>query len=403
MKLSALKPLEKNPFKLKGDAELDGIAKSIQSFEKMMSIRKIVIDEDNQILGGNKRYYALKQLGYKTIPDEWIDKRTDLTEAEKREFIVKDNSHWGSTWDYELLAEWEVPLVEWGVPLEFESEEPAAEAVEDNYEVPDEIKTDIVLGDLITFEKGGNELHRLLCGDSTDSDSVARLMNGEKADMVFTDPPYGIKAVSKNGTVGGENLCKPGIYSEIIGDDTINTAKEFYNTCISFGFKKFIIWGGNYFTSFLPPAACWIIWDKRGNMNSDNFADGEIAWTSFNSPVRIKKQVWRGMIKEGEHDKRIHPTQKPVKICAELIDEYSDGDIFDGFLGSGTTMVASHQLNRKCYGMELDPKYCQVILDRMMKLDSELTVKVNGKEYINCDKTETNAKQSKRRKELKEI
>jgi site-specific DNA-methyltransferase (adenine-specific) len=228
-------------------------------------------------------------------------------------------------------------------------------------------------------------------------------MNGEKADMVFTDPPYGIKAVSKNGTVGGENLCKPGIYSEIIGDDTINTAKEFYNTCISFGFKKFIIWGGNYFTSFLPPAACWIIWDKRGNMNSDNFADGEIAWTSFNSPVRIKKQVWRGMIKEGEHDKRIHPTQKPVKICAELIDEYSDGDIFDGFLGSGTTMVASHQLNRKCYGMELDPKYCQVILDRMMKLDSELTVKVNGKEYINCDKTETNAKQSKRRKELKEI
>ena len=118
MKISALKPLEKNPFKLKGDAELDGIAKSIQSFEKMMSIRKIVIDEDNQILGGNKRYYALKQLGYKTIPDEWIDKRTDLSEAEKREFIVKDNSHWGSTWDYELLAEWEVPLVEWGVPLE---------------------------------------------------------------------------------------------------------------------------------------------------------------------------------------------------------------------------------------------------------------------------------------------
>ena len=116
MKLSALKPLEKNPFKLKGDAELDSIAKSIQSFEKMMSIRKIVIDEDNVILGGNKRFYALKQLGYKTIPDEWIDKRTDLTEAEKREFIVKDNSHWGSTWDYELLTEWQVPLSDWGLP-----------------------------------------------------------------------------------------------------------------------------------------------------------------------------------------------------------------------------------------------------------------------------------------------
>ena len=123
MKISALKPLEKNPFKLKGDAELDGIAKSIQSFEKMMSIRKIVIDEDNQILGGNKRYYALKQLGYKTIPDEWIDKRTDLTEAEKREFIVKDNAHHGSVWDFEMLEDWNVPLYDWGVLAKEDNEE----------------------------------------------------------------------------------------------------------------------------------------------------------------------------------------------------------------------------------------------------------------------------------------
>lgn len=116
MKVSELKPLEKNPFKLKGDAELELIGQSIESFKKMMTIRKIVIDENNEILGGNKRFWALKKLGYKIIPDEWIDKRTDLSEAEKREFIVKDNSHWGSSWDYEMLKEWEVPLMEWGVP-----------------------------------------------------------------------------------------------------------------------------------------------------------------------------------------------------------------------------------------------------------------------------------------------
>ena len=116
MKVSELKPLEKNPFKLKGDAELDLIGQSIESFKKMMTIRKIVIDENNEILGGNKRFWALKKLGYKEIPDEWIDKRTDLSEDEKKEFIVKDNSHWGSSWDYDILSEWDVQLVEWGVP-----------------------------------------------------------------------------------------------------------------------------------------------------------------------------------------------------------------------------------------------------------------------------------------------
>lgn len=115
MKISDLKPLDKNPFRIKDDGQIKKIGESIKSFERMMSIRKIIIDEENNILGGNKRYFALKKLGYKEIPDEWIERVTDLTEEQKKEFIVKDNAHWGSEWDYELLGEWNVDLDAWGV------------------------------------------------------------------------------------------------------------------------------------------------------------------------------------------------------------------------------------------------------------------------------------------------
>ena len=131
MDIKQLKPLEKNPFKSKGDKQIKAIGKSISDFEEMMEIRKIVIDETNTILGGNKSYFALKMLGFKEVPDKWIDKREDLSEAQKKEFIVKDNSHWGSEWDFDLLTEWDIDLNDYGVEFEIaDDEEKEIEEVE---------------------------------------------------------------------------------------------------------------------------------------------------------------------------------------------------------------------------------------------------------------------------------
>lgn len=183
--------------------------------------------------------------------------------------------------------------------------------------------------------------------------------------MVFTDPPYGIDIVGDNGKVGAENLAKNKVYSKVIADDTTETAEKSYKIIRDIC-KKLIIWGGNYFTNFLDFSDGWIIWDKRIDMNSNNFADGEMAWCSFHTPVRIYHQLWNGMIREGEHEERVHPTQKPTKMLGEVLRDFSEEceNILDLFGGSGSTLIACEQLNRNCFMMELDPHYIDVIIDR---------------------------------------
>jgi hypothetical protein len=379
--ISQVIPNPTNPRIIKDD-KFKKLVKSIEEFPQMLELRPIVVDSNMVVLGGNMRLKACIAAGLKEVPIIVADQ---LTDAQKGEFIIKDNVGFGE-WDWDLLAnEWDVEaLTDWGLELPFDNT-PVLEAEEDDYEAPSEIKTDIVLGDLIEI---GN--HRLLCGDSTDSDAVARLMDGQKADMVFTDPPYGIRVVQGKkvggdkafGNVGGSNVVKAKEYSEIIGDDTTDTARDFYNTCVSLGMENFIIWGGNYFTDFLSPSMCWIIWDKE---NTGNFADVEMAWTSFEKGAKLYRWQWNGMIRKGDKNiegkTRVHPTQKPVGLFGDIFNDFKFNTCFDGFLGSGSTMVAAHQLNRKCYGMELDPKYCQVIIDRMHKLDPSLEIKINGKPY----------------------
>ena len=372
--ISEIKENPENPRYIK-DSKFKKLVKSIKEFPEMLEKRPIIVDENMVVLGGNMRLRACKSAG---LFEVWIDKAIGWSEEQKREFIVKDNVGFGE-WDWDILAnDWDADdLQNWGLELP-DMFEPEPEAEEDDYEEPDDLQVDVVLGDLIEI---GN--HRLLCGDSTDSDQVAKLMDGKKADMVFTDPPYGINVV-KNDKVGADfGIAKKGKYSAVIADDTTETAKQFYQTCVSLGFDKFIIWGGNYFVDFLPFSDSWLIWNKRADSGIRNtFADGEMAWCSFHTPIRIYNQLWNGMIREGESGKRVHPTQKPIRMLSEIIKDHIKGNlIFDGFLGSGSTMVAAHQLDRVCYGMELDPKYCQVIIDRMLKLDETIKIKINGKQY----------------------
>jgi len=386
MLISQIKPNPENPRIIK-DHKFKQLVESIKSFPQMLELRPIVIDENNVVLGGNMRLKACIEAGLTDVP---VKIAHGLTEEQKKEFIVKDNVGYGE-WDWDDLANnWDEQLLtEWGLDIpNFEPQ--VLEAEEDNFAVTDGgVETDIVLGDL--FEIGE---HRLLCGDSTDSDQVAKLMNGQKADMVFTDPPYGMfleTTLSNNinwGKDGWKGKSKN--YSKVIGDnedftpELINTIFACFDNC-----KEIFIWGADYFAELLPNKndGSWFVWNKTRNNDEkeqikSNGSQFELCWSKAKHKREVINVLWKGIMGTESQDirERVHPTQKPIQICNVFIEKFSkdNNTIIDLFLGSGSTMVASHQLKRKCYGMELDPKYCQVIVDRMRKLDPTLIIKKNG-------------------------
>jgi DNA modification methylase len=490
VKINSIKTNPKNPRLIKDD-KFKKLVKSIQEFPQMLELRPIVVDENNIILGGNMRYKACIEAGLKEI---YILKAEDLTEQQKDEFIVKDNVGFGE-WDWDILAnEWDTDkLTDWGLDLPLDVSVQELEAEEDDYEIPNEINTDIVLGDL--FEIGE---HRLLCGDSTDSDSVAKLMNGEKADMAHNDPPYGMKK-EKEGVLN-DNLN----YNDLLDFNREWIALQFMHLKES---GSFYCWGideplMDIYSEILKPYIAeqkatfrnLITWDKghgqsqnseltrsfatadekclfvmmgvQGfNNNADNYFEGfesireylitqknKLGWSTdkiiditgkssashyfsksqWHFPTRehynsireaskgdafhkeydalkkeydalkkeydaLKKEyystrayfnnvhdnmnnVWHFSRHNKDGSEGGHATPKPIPLCERAIKSScpENGLVLDVFLGSGSTMVASHQLKRKCYGMELDPKYCQVIIDRMKKLDPSLEIKRNG-------------------------
>jgi DNA modification methylase len=380
--INEVKSNPNNPRIIKDD-KFKKLVASIKELPQMLQLRPIVVNEDMIVLGGNMRLKACKEAGLKEIP---IIKASELNEEQQRAFIIKDNVGFGE-WDWDALAnEWDAEqLQEWGLDVpNFEGVE--LDAVEDDFDAPEGgIETDIVIGDL--FEIGE---HRLLCGDSTDSDSVAKLMDGKKADMVFTDPPYGVSYQS--------NMRTQTAKFDVLKNDDIFITDWIHNLPIySRGFV--FVWTSwkviKEWIEFLQPLGemtNMIIWNKGGgglgDLKGTFSSDFEVALV-YNRDAEIKGKrlgsVW-SIGKDGAST-YLHPTQKPVELAAMAIENILDKNkiVLDLFLGSGSTMVAAHQLNRKCYGMELDPKYCQVIIDRMKKLDPSLTVKRNGETYAKTE------------------
>lgn len=486
--INTVKANPNNPRIIKDD-KFAKLVKSINEFPQMLKLRPIVVNDDMVVLGGNMRLKACKEAGLKEIP---IIKASELTEQQQKEFIVKDNVGYGE-WDWNDLANnWDAEqLQDWGLDIPgFDAE--VLEAEEDEFAVPDGgIETDIVLGDL--FEIGE---HRLLCGDSTDSDQVEKLMNGHKADMAHNDPPYGMKKekegvlndnlnfndlldfnrewialqfmhLKENGSWYCWGIDEPlmDIYSEILKP---------YITDQKATFRNLITWdkghgqgqnSENTRSYAIADEKClFAMMGVQGfNNNADNYFEGwdsivnyldenknkanltikdckRLAGHSEKSgchwfdksqwmmPTKETYDSWRnycienninGFVKEYEQikkeyeqikkeyystrayfnnthdnfnnvwkferhlrqgDEGRHATPKPIPLCERAIKSScpDNGLVLDMFLGSGSTMVAAHQLKRKCYGMELDPKYCQVIVDRMRKLDPTLVIKKNG-------------------------
>jgi site-specific DNA-methyltransferase (adenine-specific) len=407
MKLSKLKGNPNNPRICKDD-KFKKLVKSINDFPKMMALRPIVVDENFIVQGGNMRLKALQEIGFKVIPDEWVKQVSDLNEDEKKQFIIKDNVGFGE-WDWDDLANnWDANLLnEWGLDLPIDFNAEVLEAQDDDFQVPDGgFDTDIVLGDI--FEIGQ---HRLICGDSTQTDTFDKLMQGELGDMVLTDPPYNVayeggtkdKLTIKNDSMDNDDfykflydfytaqstvLKKGGVvYIWHASSEIINFAKAFVDA--GYLLKQQLIW----LKSQLVMGRQDYQWKHEPCLEGVNAETWEMlkehepclyGWKSGAG------HYWKGGRKQTtilEFDKPSrngeHPTMKPIGLFGLQIGNSTKVDeiVIDAFGGSGTTMVACQQLKRKARLIEYDPKYCQVIVDRMLKHEPSLIVKRNGKPY----------------------
>ena len=374
--LNELKPYEKNA-KIHGAGQIEKLKASIEEFG---FLTPCLIDEDYNLIAGHGRVMAAKDLGMESVPCVFVE---GLTEAQRKAYILADNrlGELGE-WDMELVIseledlqamDFDIELTGFELPDETEQ----TEAVED--EVPEEVETRAKLGDL--WKLGG---HRLICGDSTDITVIDRLMDGVKADMVFTDPPYGMNldtdysGMKNHLDFAKEKGFKGGKKYEQGKVDEFHP--EMVNAALSIDAKEVFLWGADYFAELLPNKndGAWIVWDKRANGNDDVKEDYssdkmygscfELCWSKNKHKRDIARVKWAGVFgTEQEFDhKRHHPTQKPIKLSEWFLTRYSKENqvIVDIFGGSGSTLIACEQLNRKCYMCELDPKYVDVIIQR---------------------------------------
>jgi DNA modification methylase len=336
-------PNPKNPNEHNPES-IDFLAKNIDYQGVRWPI--IVSNRSGFIAAGHGRLYAAMKNKYETFPVVYQDFES---EAQEYEFLVADNklAEFSET-DHELVLEAikDIPNInlEMLAMPDLEDVKPDSEVESDprDDEVPDvdENPYGIERGDI--WELGE---HRVMCGDSTSKEDVDRLMGGEKVDMVFTDPPYGL---NWSGGTWAQNIK----YKKAKKWDVLITTEQLIEI-VSYG-EKAIVWGGNYYS--MPPSKCWLAWKKP---SIPTMADIELAWTNIDKPA---KQFEISRCPDGE---KIHAAQKPIALIVWALEVWENPyTVLDPFLGSGSTLIACEKTNRKCYGMEIDPHYCSVILKR---------------------------------------
>lgn len=375
--LNKIKPYERNP--RNNNKAVDAVMESIR---QCTYVAPIIVDENNIILAGHTRYKALKKLG-KTEAEVVV--KFGLSDEQKRKYRLLDNkTNELAEWDFEMLADELEGLdfgdldLDWGIELEGPKE-----VQEDDYDIvpPEEPKAK--MGDIYQLGR-----HRLMCGDSTDKETVELLMDGKKADMVFTDPPYGVSYTGglqfKNGTVEKNNR-------EMIKNDDVDIYEDVFRILSQFSNGACYVWFADTKAATLYNAAekygeihALIIWVKNGgygalNANYKQKHEPCLYWKPKNAKLNFcgattETTVWE-VNKDGVNE--YHPTQKPIALPAKAISNHDVETVLDLFGGSGATLIACEQLDRTCYMMELDPKYCDVIIDRWEKFTGKKAVLIN--------------------------
>lgn len=410
MKLSDLKPAGYNP-RIITDEQLSRLKKALHEFGDLSGI--VFNRKTGNLVGGHQRLKCLPPdaiikkeklkkpsrtgttaTGTITIDNEqYTYREVNWDEAKEKAANIAANQHGGEFDDDKLsvlLKELsEAPDFDIGL-LGFDDSEfnqllslVINDGLTDPDDVPEVTEAITKTGDLYILGS-----HRLLCGDATKKEDVERLMDGKKADMVFTDPPYGMHLDTDFSSMKGIGKGKK--YKSVKNDD-----KDFDPSCILNKFdycKEIFLWGADYYAEWIPERnkGSWFVWDKTEGGVSPNSAydkmygsNFELCWSKTKHKRALARILWKGIFGLNKDDtkKRIHPTQKPVELVLWFFEKFKADLILDPFLGSGSTMIAAEKTGRICYGMEIDPWYSQVCLERWAKYTGKDPIREDGKKW----------------------
>jgi len=363
----------------------DQVAQIAASIKEFGFTNPILIDDAAGIIAGHGRLMAAKRLNLTEVPTITLE---GLTEAQKKAYVIADNKlALNAGWDTEALTAELKRLQELDFNLDligFDSDELAqllepeqVEGLTDEDDVPDVPETPVTVeGDIWVL---GN--HRLMCGDSTSIDAVDKLMDGVRADMVFTDPPYNIdyQGVSdKRDKIANDKMADVDFVQFL--KDSIMGCETMY-VCCSWQYA-------HLFREALEGIArapkAMIVWDKVNPAQhlDKYFKQHEIIWYygDFGGHKTLRGDIWQ--MKRQRNT--VHPTMKPVELIdMAMVDQPDKKNIYDAFGGSGSTLISCEKNHRNCYMMELDPKYCDVIIKRWQDYTGKKAVHADTGEAFN--------------------